>query len=100
VPHLDAFTHRHRQGEGGRVDHTVMLELQEGPVAARAGQRGMEADRGLRGASVGGVHVQEGEIASSAPRSAAAASSTVSSASGSASNRSSGIGWPLRTDRP
>jgi len=37
---------------------------------------------------------------SSAPGSAAAASSTVSSASGSASRRSSGIGWPLRTDRP
>jgi hypothetical protein len=33
------------------------------------------------------------------PRSAAAASATVSSASGSACNRSSGIGRPLRTDR-
>jgi DNA-binding CsgD family transcriptional regulator len=30
----------------------------------------------------------------------ARASSTVSSAAGSASSRSSGIGWPLRTDRP
>jgi len=34
------------------------------------------------------------------PRSAALASSTVSSAAGSASRRSSGIGSPLRTDRP
>jgi UDP-2,3-diacylglucosamine pyrophosphatase LpxH len=34
------------------------------------------------------------------PRSAARASSTVSSAAGSASRRSSGIGSPLRTDRP
>jgi hypothetical protein len=33
-------------------------------------------------------------------RSVAAASWTVSSASGSASSRSSPIGWPLRTDRP
>jgi len=35
-----------------------------------------------------------------APRSPAAASSTVSSASGSASSRSSGIGRPLRIERP
>jgi hypothetical protein len=39
-------------------------------------------------------------LSSSVLGSAAAASSAVSSVSGSASSRSSGIGWPLRTDRP
>jgi hypothetical protein len=37
---------------------------------------------------------------SSAPRSVVAASSTVSSASRSTCSRSSGIAWPLRTERP
>ena len=53
------------------------------PTTARAGSR---ADPG------GGRGLQ--------PRSSARASSMVSSAAGSASRRSSGIGLPLRTDRP
>jgi hypothetical protein len=48
-----------------------------------------------------GRHQPDRVVATSTmPRSAAAASSTVSSVSGSASSRASGIGWPLRTERP
>jgi hypothetical protein len=63
VPHVGAFIHRHLQCESNGLDHTAMLELQEEPVAAGAGQGGTEADRGTRGRGVGGVDVQKGEIA-------------------------------------
>ena len=85
-----------RAGQEGRPEEARPARSPERPSRPRAQDLTAPRPRSLPSASL----LTRRPIPTGQPRSAARASSMVSSAAGSASRRSSGIGSPLRTDRP
>ena len=85
----------------GRSNKAIAEELVISPATVARHIANIMAKLGFRSRAQIAAWTADRGLALPLPRHRwARASSMVSSAAGSASSRSSGIGWPLRTDRP